>query len=203
MSFSPSLLSLLLLLLLSLSLSSSSLAAELMGTIAFPPQFPRPYPPIRLSINGGQIETLSRPDGSFLFTELPAGGYKLEVLSTQLMYPQYLVEVDEDQSVMVSEMVYHGAKKMPIYQPILIQPLVTYQYFQIRPSFSIWGLITGNPMMVMMAVSMGAMFLLPKMMSGMDPEEMKRIQKEMGTSGDPMEQFQGLLGLGKQATTTD
>ncbi len=93
---------------------------------------------------------------------------------------------------------------MPIPTPILLQPLITYQYFQIRPSFSIWGMITGNPMMVMMAVSMGAMFLLPKMMSGMDPEEMKRIQKEMGTtSGDPMEQLQGLLGLGKQQASTD
>ncbi len=82
------------------------------------------------------------------------------------------------------EVSYPGAKRMEIDGPLIIQPLVTLQYFQPRPAFSLWGLISGNPMMLMMVVSMGLMFFLPKMMSGLDPEEMKKLQKDMDASGN-------------------
>ena len=87
------------------------------------------------------------------------------------------------QSMSVFEVSYPGAKRAEIEGPLVLQPLVTLQYFQPRLAFSVWGLVSGNPMMVMMAVSMGLMFFLPKMMSGLDPEEMKKLQKDMGASG--------------------
>ena len=42
-----------------------------------------------------------------------------------------------------------------------------------------WGMVKGNPMMLMMVVSMGFMFFMPKMMPDMNSEEMKKMQKEM------------------------
>ncbi len=90
----------------------------------------------------------------------------------------------------VFEISYPGAKRVEVDGPLILQPLVTLQYFQPRPAFSLWGLVSGNPMMAMMALSMGLMFLMPKMMSGLDPEEMKKLQKDMDASGGS-----GLEGL--------
>jgi hypothetical protein len=83
----------------------------------------------------------------------------------------------EEKIVNVVEYKYPGAKKFPAEYPLHLYPI---HYYQERPPFSIIGLITGNPMIVMMVFSLGIMVIFPKLLQGIDPEEMK----QMGTGGD-------------------
>ena len=39
------------------------------------------------------------------------------------------------------------------------------------------------------------MVFFPKMLSGMDPEQMKELQQEMNANGDPMKSFKKLVGM--------
>lgn len=61
----------------------------------------------------------------------------------------------------------------------------------------------GNPMMLMMLISLCVVMYFPKMMSGMDPEAMKELQKEAELSGDPMSQLLGAMGMGGKSAAAD
>ena len=74
-------------------------------------------------------------------------------------------------------------------------------YFEQRQQMSVMSIFQ-QPMMLMMLFTMGIMFCLPKMMDQMDPEEMKKMQEEMG-SGDPSEGWSKLMGGGKKGGDSD
>ena len=52
-------------------------------------------------------------------------------------------------------------------------------------------------MLQLMVLSLGLMAFFPKLLSGMDPEQMKELQQEMaaGGGGDPFSQLKKLAGL--------
>lgn len=50
-------------------------------------------------------------------------------------------------------------------------------FFMKREGFNVWGILS-NPMLLMMAFSMGMMFLLPKLTAGMNEEELKELQSK-------------------------
>ncbi len=39
------------------------------------------------------------------------------------------------------------------------------------------------------------MVFFPKLLSGMDPEQMKELQQEMNANGDPMKNFKKMVGM--------
>jgi len=72
-------------------------------------------------------------------------------------------------------------------------------YFQPKKQFNIMGYIMANPMMLMMGFMVVMMVVMPKMMEGMDPEELKKMQEARGGEGmetDPMKALQKLMGGG-------
>lgn len=62
---------------------------------------------------------------------------------------------------------------------------------------------TGNPMILMMLVSLIVMVFFPKLLQGIDPEEMKQLQEEMNASGDPMKNLKKMVGMAPDADEED
>jgi ER membrane protein complex subunit 7 len=102
----------------------------------------------------------------------------------------------EEKIVNVVEYKYPGAKKSPAEYPLHLKALYPIRYYHERPPFSIIGLITGNPMIAIMVFSLGVMAIFPKLLQGIDPEEMKQMQEEMNISADPYTELKKMAGLG-------
>lgn len=155
---------------------------------------------IKVSLNGEKYITLSSLDGSFSFPFIPSGIYLLDVLSVKDIFPQMKIKVDAlEKSINVVEYKYPGAKRLQSSYPLIITALSPVAYFQRKAPFSITALIFGNPMMAIMVLSLGAMMFFPKLLQGMDPEQMKELQQEMnaqGGAGDPFAQLKKMAGLG-------
>lgn len=104
----------------------------------------------------------------------------------------------DDKIVNVVEYKYPGAKKAPADYPLNLKALYPIRYYQERPPFSIIGLITGNPMILMMLFMLVIMLIYPKLLQGIDPEEMKQMQEEMNITGDPYSDLKKMVGIGGQ-----
>ena len=66
--------------------------------------------------------------------------------------------------------------RLPLPFPIPIEPLVANPvFFEKREGFN-WSGMLMNPMVLMMGVTVLIMFVFPKMMQNMDPEQLKEMQ---------------------------
>lgn len=150
-------------------------------------------------MNGDEFVTVSRIDGSFTFREVPSGIYLLDVSSINSIFPQLKLKISsENSTIHAVEYKYPGSKRLPTTYPLVIIALIPVEYFHHKPPFSIFSLFK-NPMMLMMLVSGCAIFFLPNMLSGIDPEQMKELQGDAG--GDPMASFKKMMGMA--STTND
>ncbi|EEC42880.1 predicted protein, partial [Phaeodactylum tricornutum CCAP 1055/1] len=134
----------------------------------------------RISLNQGEFSTYSQTDGSFKLHSIPPGIHALDVLSTTHHFSQIkiqLVEGDMDNPKCL-EYAYPGASKKPASYPVVLKAIATYDYFEPRRGFSVFSMLK-NPMFLMMAFSVGLMFLMPKMMEGLEPEERERMKQQM------------------------
>jgi len=196
---------------------------------------------LKVVLNSGQYETLTRSDGCFTFylpitktsdnsIEYPNGIYSVDVLSTHTYFSTMKVKVlvennNIENSIHVVEYKYPGSKKLPATYPLVMEAILTpngvtiernlakntavqkrlfpstnMMYFQPKKQFNIIGMIMANPMMLMMGAMVLMMIFMPKMLSGLDPEELKKMQAEAGGGDietDPMKAFQKLMGGGK------
>jgi hypothetical protein len=69
-----------------------------------------------------------------------------------------------DGAIKVLEYKFPGAPKQPAAYPIELVPLVKTHYFETRPKMSLWGMLMGNPMMLMMGVMVVGMTIFPKLL---------------------------------------
>jgi hypothetical protein len=204
---------------------------------------------LRVVLNGGQHETLSRVDGSFTFylptqsTDsdmevsdtlggFPNGIYSLDVLSALTIFSTMKVKIlidngHSDGAIHAVEYKYPGAAKVPAAYPIVMEAIITpsgttsigsspgnqkrvsnplnSSYFAVKKQFNLLGYIMANPMMLMMGVMLIMVVAMPKMLEGLDPEELKKMQAERGgeeLETDPMKAFQKLMGV-KENTEED
>ncbi|KAI4379886.1 hypothetical protein MLD38_006127 [Melastoma candidum] len=67
---------------------------------------------------------------------------------------------------------------------LVLEPLREEQYYEIREPFSIMSVVK-SPMGLMVGFMLIVMFLMPKLVENMDPEEMRRAQEEMRSQGVP------------------
>ena len=88
---------------------------------------------------------------------------------------------------------YPGAAKQVTSYPLVLHPHATYEYFEKKKGFSMFSILK-NPMVIMMVMSAGLMFLMPKMMEGLDPEEKARMQQQMKNQQDPSKMMSQLWG---------
>eukprot|EP00548_Thalassiothrix_antarctica_P014668 CAMPEP_0194167190 /NCGR_PEP_ID=MMETSP0154-20130528/2552_1 /TAXON_ID=1049557 /ORGANISM="Thalassiothrix antarctica, Strain L6-D1" /LENGTH=226 /DNA_ID=CAMNT_0038878035 /DNA_START=35 /DNA_END=715 /DNA_ORIENTATION=+ len=160
----------------------------------------------KISLNDGDRITYSKAtDGSFVFYDVPPGIHLLDVHSHTFQYSQVKIQMlsedeivdskDDDegdqQSPRCIEYIYPGAPKRVAGYPLKLKPHATYQYFEKKKGFSVLSILS-NPMALMMVFSMGMMFLMPKLMEGMDPEERAQMQKQMQAQQDPSKMLSNL-----------
>ena len=175
--------------------TSTADAASISGKIVVPGE-PRP-PMMRISLNGGEHWAYSRFDGSFVVDDVAPGTYNLDVLSSKFAFSRFKVNVRGGAArVQALEYAYPGAQKVPVAHPLTIQPHGRLTYFVARQTYGL-AQVLKNPMILMMGFTMLMVFVMPRMMKGMDPEEMEKMQEQMG-SNDPNELWNELWGKKKK-----
>mmetsp|Transcript_3324 Transcript_3324/g.5058 ORF Transcript_3324/g.5058 Transcript_3324/m.5058 type:complete len:219 (+) Transcript_3324:86-742(+) len=148
----------------------------------------------KISLNDGDRITYSKhADGSFIFYNVPPGIHLLDVHSHDFQYGQIKVQLleesmDEPKCI---EYAYPGAPKKVTAYPLQLKPHAAYQYFEVKKGFNLFSILK-NPMVLMMLFSGGMMFMMPKLMEGMDPEERAQMQQQMQNQQDPSKMLSSL-----------
>uniref|UniRef100_M4C0Z7 ER membrane protein complex subunit 7 beta-sandwich domain-containing protein n=1 Tax=Hyaloperonospora arabidopsidis (strain Emoy2) TaxID=559515 RepID=M4C0Z7_HYAAE len=187
-------------LVLLLSLPTLTHAHEISGIVHPHASITEKVAPFLVQLNGGEQTTFVRSDGLFRFRDVAPGHYFVTIPSTELLFSQYDVDVAADGHVQVLEAKYLGAPLIGCEYPLVVEPVKELEYFEPREKFNILGLIM-NPSFLTIIVPIGLLYVLPKLTEGMDPEDMKKAQEEMGST-DPSSLLAGMLG-GGQANAED
>ena len=125
------------------------------------------------------------------------GIYVLDVNSIHDMFSQLKLKIDAENNIIkVAEYKYTGSRRLIHTYPIDLTSIATVTYFQTHAPFSIWGLIAGNPMIIMMLFSLIIIIVLPMLLSGLSEEELKEIQ-----DNNKMTSIQSMLGIGGAGAT--
>lgn len=124
-----------------------------------------------------------------------------------LVFSQFKLKVNADTGVVnVVEYKYQGASRAQASYPLVLSPHAKLNYFQKKEGFNLYRTVAGNPMMLMMVVMGGVVMLFPKMLAGMDKEELNKMMEEQKASGmdtqDPMKMLQQMMG-GKKKDDSD
>ncbi|KAI3640722.1 hypothetical protein MIR68_001600 [Amoeboaphelidium protococcarum] len=147
-----------------------------------------------ISLNGQQAGSIA-PDGRVLMKkQVPSGIYTLRVESIRLRFPMLKVVVGEDGGAIkyyaLNPSVYYqvpqGYDIPALTTPIVLKPLgPPVDYVLPRQSFNVLSILS-NPMVLMLVISGGLMFLTPKLMENMDQEQVKEVRESQSA-------MQGLL----------
>jgi hypothetical protein len=164
------------------------------GRLEFPDKTPFNVT-TRITLNNAEYTTYSRADGSFVIFNVPPGIHQLDVHSVSYHFGQIKIQLLEDSmdTPKCLEYPYAGALKQPTKYPLVLYPHAVYQYFEPRRGFSPFTMLK-NPMVLMMVFSAGLMFLMPKMMEGLDPEEKAKMKSQMEAQKDPTKMMAQMWG---------
>lgn len=172
------------------------MTTTLEGRLEFPDKTPFNIT-TRISLNNAEYTTYSRSDGSFVIYNVPPGIHQIDIHSPSFHFGQVKVQLLEESmdAPKCLEYTYPGAVKTPIKYPLVLTPYATYDYFEPKRGFSIFGLLK-NPMVLMMLVSAGLMVAMPKLMEGLDPEEKEAMRKQMQAQSNPTEMLSQMFSMG-------
>ena len=148
----------------------------------------------KITLDHGERSTYCKLDDgcSFELFDVAPGVHQLDVISTTHHFAQVKIQVLPDGSEpKCLEYAFAGAPKNPINHPLELTAYATFDYFEQKRGFSIWFILK-NPMVIMMAFSVGLMFFMPKMMEGLDPEEKAQMKKQMEMQQDPSKMLSSL-----------
>lgn len=171
--------------------------ATIKGTLRLPDD--TPVNMTRVSLNAGEQLTYSRLDGTFAFYNVPPGVHLVDVHSHTLLFSQIKIQLLEDSMAAPKciEYAYPGASKQPISHPLVLTAHARYEYFETRPGFTVFSLLR-NPMLLMMLFSVGLMYVMPKLMENLEPEEQERMRASMEMQKDPTKMLSQLFGMGEE-----
>ncbi|XP_062109228.1 ER membrane protein complex subunit 7 homolog [Humulus lupulus] len=136
---------------------------------------------IKVILNGGQRVTFLRPDGFFSFHNVPAGTHLIEVAAIGFFFSPVRVDVSARNPGKVQAALTETRRGL---HEFVLEPLREEQYYEIREPFNIMSIVK-SPMGLMMGFMVIVMFVMPKLVENMDPEEMRRAQEEMRSQGVP------------------
>ena len=159
----------------------------------------------KITLNDNEYTTYSRADGTFVIYHVLPGIHQLDVHSPTHHFGQIkcqlleetMMTTDNDDDVIEPpkclEYAYPGAMKQSTKYPLVLTAYATYVYFEPRQGFSIWALVK-NPMVLMMLFSVFMMFVMPKMMENLDPEEKAKMKQQMQNQQDPTKMLSQMWG---------
>jgi len=132
-------------------------------------------------LDHGRFEAHLKRDGSFSIKKVPSGVYIFEIASNEYAFDRYWIDVNADAKVVRASKwtpgtQYEASSKFAAQYPLVLIPLGKYGYFTPREKFN-WLSMIQNPMVLMPLLALGAMYVMPKMMEGLDPEELKEVQE--------------------------
>lgn len=131
-----------------------------------------------MALNNGLYTAIPHQDGTFVFHSVPPGSYLLEVFDTQRIWPTVKIDVSAKQAGKLRALMTHNRLPLPL--PLPIEPLVgAPSFFEKREGFKISSMLM-NPMVIMMILTMFIMMAMPKMMQGLDEEQLKEMQEISG-----------------------
>jgi len=142
-------------------------------------------PSVRLYIDGDYAGMVNST-GHFHLNGIQPGMHYVEVSHPQFVFPSLRVEFSPtgDEKVWPS-LASSSSPSSRLPSPISVAPIGPAVYFAPREPFNPWSLLK-NPMVIMMLVTAGMVFIFPRMMSNMDPkevEEMRKMQANMSLQG--------------------
>uniref|UniRef100_A0A0E0LDX3 ER membrane protein complex subunit 7 beta-sandwich domain-containing protein n=1 Tax=Oryza punctata TaxID=4537 RepID=A0A0E0LDX3_ORYPU len=141
----------------------------------------------KVILNGGQRVTFARPDGYFAFHNVPAGTHLIEVSSLGYLFSPVRVDISARNPGHIQAAL---TENRIVLNELVLKPLREEQYYEKREPFSIMSLLK-SPMGMMLGFMVIMVFVMPKMMENIDPEEIKQAQEQMRNS--PVPSFSGLL----------
>ncbi|CAI5726404.1 unnamed protein product [Hyaloperonospora brassicae] len=180
---------------LALLLATCSAAHELSGVVRPRTSTAEPVEPLVVQLDGGAQTAFVRADGSFRFADVAIGRHVVSIPSTALLFGQFQVDIEADGAVRVREAAYVGAPWTAARYPLEAEPVKALEYFDPREKFNVLTLGM-NPSFLTIIVPIGLLYVLPKLTAGMDPDDVKKAQEEMG-SADPSSLLAGMLGGGQ------
>ncbi|CAA7032903.1 unnamed protein product [Microthlaspi erraticum] len=136
---------------------------------------------VEVILNGGQSVTFLRPDGYFTFHKVPAGTHLIEVSAMGYFFSPVRVDVSARHRGKVQATLTETRRSLT---ELVLEPLAEERYFEIREPFSVMSIVK-SPMGLMVGFMVVVVFLMPKLMENIDPEEMKQAQEEMRRQGVP------------------
>lgn len=143
--------------------------------------FPSKTANVKVILNGGDRVSFIRPDGYFSFYDMPAGTHLIEVVAMGYFFSPVRVHVNARLHGKIQA--YQTENRVPLNE-LVLEPLRDEYYYEKREPFSLLSLLK-SPMGLMIGLMVVAVFLLPKLMESIDPEEMKRAQEEMRNQPAP------------------
>eukprot|EP01018_Ginkgo_biloba_P006729 Gb_01075 [translate_table: standard] len=143
--------------------------------------FPSKTANVKVILNGGQNVSFIRPDGYFSFYSIPAGTHLLEVVALGYFFSPVRVDVS---ARLHGKVQAFQTENRRLLNELILEPMREEYYFEKREPFSVLSLLK-SPMGLMVGFMVIAVFLLPKLMESIDPEEMKRAQEEMRNQPAP------------------
>merc|ERR1719198_1451489 len=160
-------------------------------------------PTTTVTLNGGQYQTYTKVDGSFIFHDVVPGVYLLDVLSTAHMFSQVKISLPASpvEKVRCLEYKFPGSPKAPIAYPLHLSAHARARYFEKREKMGLHTFFR-NPTSYMMVVMVLVVIFMPKMMANMDKDQLKEMQDQM-SGNDPQELLNNLFGGGKKNDDDD
>lgn len=161
-----------------LSLLSLSSAATIRGRV----DLSGSSLPVSVRLNARHYAFV-RSDGTFVFRDVSSGTHELTVLDPKREFTRATVEIDSAQNVVKilewfpSQAQGQGPQARLVPQ-LVVRSLGEVDYFEKRQTVSVMSFFA-NPMMLMLGVTLVMGMAMPKLMEGMDPEELKRVNKDM------------------------
>eukprot|EP00243_Klebsormidium_subtile_P006802 TRINITY_DN293_c0_g1_i1.p1 TRINITY_DN293_c0_g1~~TRINITY_DN293_c0_g1_i1.p1 ORF type:complete len:204 (-),score=24.35 TRINITY_DN293_c0_g1_i1:93-704(-) len=135
---------------------------------------------IKILLDGGRYVAFPRIDGYFAFYDIPSGSHILEVVALGYYFAPLKIDASSKRGEVRASLAENHRRVLP--QPLVLTPIMPVSYYEIRQPVTVWT-FAKNPMVLMMAFSLFAIYGLPAMTAGMDPEEIKAVQEQMKTSG--------------------
>ncbi|CAA6661460.1 unnamed protein product [Spirodela intermedia] len=142
---------------------------------------------VKIILNGGQRVTFARHNGYFSFHNVPAGTHLIEVSAMGFLFSPVRVDISARNPGKIQAVLTENRRAL---SELILEPLREEQYYEVKEPFSIMSLVK-SPMGLMMGFMLVVVFVMPKLVENMDPEEIRRAQEEMRSQGVPS--FSNLL----------